>query len=133
MISVSIIDERPVQKWIICNRKSLRARLPSVSVHPDMYQQCREVDAAVVEVWVPSSSHPDKRHHVIIMDRDDPSEGICDCEGFGFRGYCRHLNEAEAYTCKWTEGDNPQQTEEQRRQKVCPVCGGKTEWMMEDD
>lgn len=83
-------------------------------------------------VEIASHSDPDVVYAVEVFDFEDPEEIICECEGFVYRGYCSHQQEAVDALCRWHELDGPEeQTPEQRRAKICPRCGNETEWIME--
>ena len=88
------------------------------------------------EVEVPSSD-PAKPPYLITIppwDRGNPDEISCSCPGYEFRGYCRHQREAWQYVCNWSEIDSAlQQTEEQRKKRICPECEGKTHIVVEED
>lgn len=49
----------------------------------------------------------------------------CACKGYTYRGECRHLS-IEEDECGWNEFDQPTQTLEQKRNRVCPRCGSDT-------
>lgn len=85
-------------------------------------------------VQVPSETDPDRLYDVLIVDADEPSEAVCECEGFNFRGTCHHQQEAVDALCQWYELEGPEQQEgSQRRDRTCPRCGGPTEWIVVDD
>lgn len=77
--------------------------------------------------YVLSRSEPGKVYAVVIPFPHDPrEEWICDCKGFLFRGYCRHIDTAPD-PCHWQELKGPeQQTEPERATKTCPRCGNDT-------
>ena len=93
------------------------------------YQRCCDL-SEYRTVEVPSASDPDKRYEVIVIDPEDPEQSLCDCEGFAYRGRCHHINDVHAKLCRWNSFDGIEQTPEQRRNKICPVCSGPTEWKM---
>lgn len=80
---------------------------------------------------VRSSSDPSRVYNVLITDPLVPDEAICECESFVFRGHCKHQRIALAMVCGWHEGSAEIQTDDQRKNKVCPRCAGDTEWVME--
>jgi hypothetical protein len=94
--------------------------------------QCCEESGEMVPIEVPSHSDPDKTYTVLIIsDDEDP---VCECEGYEFRGYCSHQEEALDRQCLWDEADGPEeQTPEERRNMICPRCGGPTTSYMELD
>jgi hypothetical protein len=94
------------------------------------YQRCCDLGEYRTYV-VPSKSDPDKRYEVIVIDPDDPEQSLCDCEGFAYRGVCHHIVDTHANLCHWNSLDSEiEQTREQKREKICPVCAGPTEWKM---
>lgn len=96
------------------------------------YQACRTSDG-----WWPievPSSKGDSRYVVLVCPWGNAVENICECAGYTYRGHCRHQTDAMDALCGWTELQEPKkftQTEEQRKHKVCPRCGGHTQWKME--
>lgn len=83
------------------------------------------------EYEIPSRTDPDIVYTVLVEDPDDIEEVICECDGFVYRGRCAHQAIALDLVCRWEEGDEEEQTPEQRKQKICPRCGDDTEWSME--
>lgn len=98
-------------------------------------QQCRSAEG-----WQPirirSSSDPDKTYTVFVNPWHDPDTYVCQCEGYTYRGYCRHQLEAHEELCSWRtviDGKlvDDEQTSQQRLAKICPRCGGPTQWVTE--
>lgn len=97
------------------------------------YQACRTSEA-----WIPmevaSESRPGERYVVHVCPWGNATENICECPGYFHRGRCKHQTQAMDALCGWTELQEPkryEQTDEQRKAKVCPRCGGPTSWQME--
>lgn len=64
-----------------------------------------------------SHSEPGKTYEVtVIMPGDDPSEHICTCPGFHWRGHCNHQH---ITVCGWHEMQGPEEFEG----SDCPRCG----------
>jgi hypothetical protein len=91
-------------------------------------QECRSLEG-----WQPvsvlSQTVPDKSYTVLINPWGDPLDNICECQGYLFRGTCRHIHTAKV--CGWDEFDSLQQTDENRKNMICPRCSGATRWAME--
>lgn len=84
-------------------------------------------------IRVHSQSDPRKSYDVLVQDPIDPSESICECEGFEYRGRCSHQNIAHQYICGWEEISGPEeQNSNQRKQNICPRCSGETETELVD-
>jgi hypothetical protein len=97
-------------------------------------QVCR-----TTEGWSPvqieSHSAPGFHYTVLVNPFVTKKEFVCDCKGFEYRGTCRHQTEALSKVCWWPiVPRNPQfeQTDQQKRDKVCPNCSGPTKWEMID-
>jgi hypothetical protein len=94
-----------------------------------IFQQCKAADGwGVVEI--PSSSEQEKSYTVVVADW---GEGLCDCQGFNFRGHCKHIDKARQIRCSWEEGRGKCQTDLERYSRVCPECGGPTRIIAEED
>ena len=77
----------------------------------------------VFEVEVPSSKG-DKTYKIKGLVRD--GNVTCECDGFKYRGKCRHLN-LQTQPCGWSESDAElQQTKEELAEHLCPRCGNQT-------
>lgn len=116
--------------------KSSHLRLANVTCYTIIVdlinvQRCLN-DGIMAEISVPSHSDPAVLYNVVIQSPNDPEDIVCECEGYLYRGYCSHQNEALAQICGWTEFEEEEQTDDQVRQKICPRCGGPTEWRMID-
>jgi hypothetical protein len=83
-------------------------------------------------VDVESHSNPDISYTCVIQEPDDTEGVICECDGYIYRGSCSHQQEALELLCRWTEGEYPEPTSEQYREKICPRCLGPTHWTMID-
>jgi hypothetical protein len=86
-------------------------------------------------VQVPSSSTKGLNYTVLVNPYVSKREFVCDCRGFEFRGHCRHQELALVHVCWWPiVPRQPQldQTDEQRKNKVCPNCGGATMYELRD-
>lgn len=106
---------------------------PDILIYVDIksVQECMD-DGYMTIVQVHSASEPGKSYQVVVQSPLDTSDAICECEGYKFRGHCRHQEAALRNLCRWTEVDGPEvQTKQQRRDKICPRCFGTTEWSME--
>lgn len=75
------------------------------------------------------SSKGDKVYRVAISEYDY----ICDCKGFEFAGHCKHKAIADQLRCRWEEGELPCQSETERRSHICPLCGSKTNLLIEKE
>jgi hypothetical protein len=95
------------------------------------FQTCRSLEGWFV-VRIESSSDPGKRYVVHVNPWGDTAENICECQGYLYRGHCRHQTMAKDAVCGWQEGLGEEvQTEMQRKMKTCPRCGGPTRWEFE--
>ncbi len=96
------------------------------------FQECRTADGWQ-PVEIPSASEEDKRYLVMVNPWGLVDENICGCNGYFYRGTCRHQKEASDRICAWRENgvDCAPQTAEQRDEMICPSCGGMTRWSFE--
>ena len=78
------------------------------------------------ERYILSLSEPGRVYKLLIsMPGDDPSEYICTCKGFEFRGHCRHQH--EVIICGWEELVGPEEQDDtQWEDHLCPRCGNDT-------
>lgn len=97
-----------------------------------IYQECNSKDGWQ-EVYIASSS-PEKAPYMVMIPSWGIDDAVCSCPGYEYRGKCRHLSEASAQVCMWSEIDSDiKQTEEQKRKRICPKCGNQTSTVIEDD
>lgn len=92
------------------------------------YQACI-MSPAWYPVSVLSSNGEDK--YTVQVSPWNVEECICSCEGYKYRGRCRHQAVAARTRCDWTEFQEEQQSFDQRQEKICPRCGGHTDWKIE--
>lgn len=97
-----------------------------------VYQECGS-SRGWVELEVPSSSPENPPYLVTIPPWDREEEEIsCSCRSYEFRGRCRHQREALTFLCHWREGLK-EQTEREKKMRICPVCGSKTIVIVEEE
>lgn len=109
-----------------------------MEIHP--YQACRTTEGWV-PIEIPSSSDPNVMYTILVCPWENPAENLCECPGYMFQGRCKHQAMAQMQVCGWTELQvkppkmEPAfvQNEAQRKNKICPRCGGPTMWRMEVD
>lgn len=79
-------------------------------------------------VEVPSSSELGKFYTVVRpWPEDGPSDFVCECPGYLYKGSCKHQEMAASMYCDWDERVGPQnQTKEQHLARSCPRCGATT-------
>lgn len=93
----------------------------------EFIQEC-EKNGGWQTVEIESSSEPGKIYEVILPPWERIEEEIvCGCPSYEFRGRCRHQREALNMVCNWSELDGEPQTPDEKREKVCPECGGRTQ------
>lgn len=80
-------------------------------------------------VEVASSNGDDK--YVVLVSPWSVNESICQCDGYKYRGHCRHQAVAAKSRCDWTDFQEESQSAEERLGKICPRCGGQTDWKIE--
>ena len=78
------------------------------------------------EVRIRSASTAGKQYTVSIPPWGGVEDITCDCPGYTFRGACRHTSAALERICNWTSEDRVPQTDEQRKNHICPRCGAGT-------
>lgn len=99
--------------------------------HFRTYQAClRSVGWQPVDV---PSSDGRTLYTVLVNPWGNPNENVCHCEGYGYRGKCRHQQVAQEAICHWTELDGIEQSDELRKARLCPVCGSPTKYEIEVD
>jgi hypothetical protein len=95
-------------------------------------QVCRTTDGWS-PVQVDSASSPGNKYTVLVSPFVPVKEFVCGCKGFEIRGYCRHQRESLSLVCWWPLGMYQEaQSQEDKRNKICPHCGGPTKWEMVD-
>ena len=92
-----------------------------------IYQEC-STSAGWLTVKVASSSDGAAHYEVNIppWDRDEQEGAVCSCDGFRYRGTCRHIREAYNEICHWSSLDGEKQTRQQELRRICPACGEPT-------
>lgn len=93
------------------------------------YQTCRSTEG-----WYPVrvASSSGEGHYVVLVSPWSAQESICECKSYLYRGRCKHQDEAARRVCGWSELEHPQQqTDDERKMKICPKCGGATRWEVE--
>lgn len=82
-------------------------------------------------VEVPSSSG-DETYVVLVNPWGITHENLCHCQGYIYRGHCRHQQIAADSVCRWSELRAPDsQTRQQHKDRICPSCGGPTKYEIE--
>lgn len=57
----------------------------------------------------------------------DGALDACDCDGYRFRGKCRHVTALREKLCGWDDFISDEtQTPQQEMEAVCPKCGSET-------
>ena len=57
----------------------------------------------------------------------DGALDACECDGYRYRGKCRHIAELREKLCGWDDFvSDEQQTPQQEMEAVCPKCGSET-------
>lgn len=95
------------------------------------FQECRSVEGWQA-VRIPSGSS-DEIYTVLVNPWGYDDEHVCECKGYTYNGKCYHQGKAAEKVCRWRDGDEPRQAEQQRAKMVCPKCGGATRWSFEVD
>lgn len=93
------------------------------------YQACLSAEG-----WQPvevASSDGVTTYVVLVNPWGNPRESLCHCEGYNFRGQCRHQEAAVERVCGWTELKADIQSPHQRQMKQCPHCGNQTKYEIE--
>ena len=85
------------------------------------------------EVEIPSATSRGKVYSVSIPPWGGTEDVTCDCPSYVHRGYCRHTRSALEKICNWSTESHVPQTEEQRKNRICPRCGGATVLVEEGD
>src|SRR6201989_956355 len=88
-------------------------------------QECESV-GGFIEVYVPSHTDPNTTYMCWVQDPSEVRSVICTCPGYTHRGECSHQQEALELLCGWDEYNRPaeRQTDEQRKEHICPRCLG---------
>lgn len=103
---------------------------PDTFIKVPIIQECAST-SEFQEVEVPSSSSDDIFYLVTLPPWDRvESEIVCECPSYEFRGRCRHQREALLMVCSWCELDGKPQTTDERRKRICPECGSRTQIVM---
>jgi hypothetical protein len=97
-----------------------------------VYQECSTA-GGWIDIEVPSNSDPEKIYTITFSPWKRQGGGVCECPGFLHRGHCSHLDIALKKICGWAEINEgcPPQTDHQRRNRICPGCGGSTKVVVE--
>lgn len=85
-------------------------------------------------MWFPipvSSSSDDMTYVVWVSPWGKMQENICECKGYLYRSHCRHQEKAQELLCDWSELSGTEQTDLERKSKICPACAGPTRWEVE--
>lgn len=91
------------------------------------YQVC-DASRKNINIKVPSSKKDGVAYDVFCSFID--GHVSCSCPGFRFRGSCSHT-ELKEERCGWSELTSPEaQTEYEKANNTCPVCGSKTSNVM---
>jgi hypothetical protein len=53
-------------------------------------------------------------------------ELTCTCKGYQFRKRCKHIKDIEYKQCTWHGAYDENQTPEQEKNRICPICGKET-------
>lgn len=106
----------------------------------ESFQSCRSNDGWV-PVLVESGTIKGLDYTVMVCPWNSPKECICECTGYVMVGHCKHQIIAHNSLCRWDsihgtfhrerEVGPDAQTDEQRKNKVCPSCGGPTKYELE--
>lgn len=104
---------------------------PTMSVKVIAVQECRSLEGWH-PIQIPSQSDPNRSYTVLANAFVPPHTWVCQCKGFSYRGKCNHQQLAVSEFCGWHETDGKfTQTEQERKEKICPACGGPSKWVME--
>lgn len=100
----------------------------------ESHQECTEWRRKNIDV--PSESDPDKTYTVTAdfsERRMRNNEFYCSCPAYKYqkmgktKKMCKHIKKVKDQFCGWHSMWGKSQTEEEKKNNICPECGGKTE------